>query len=59
MVYFQYSWDQHTGILADVDNDGRWDMINAAAPGIGVVVANDVFSDPFYANAIIGYRTAL
>jgi cell wall-associated NlpC family hydrolase len=58
MIYFQYSWDQHTGILADVNNDGKWDMIHAAAPGIGVIVTDDVFNDSFYTNAIIGYRTA-
>lgn len=58
MVYFQYPWDQHTGILADVDGDRRWDMIHAAAPGLGVIVTSDVFSDPFYTNAIIGYRSA-
>jgi cell wall-associated NlpC family hydrolase len=58
MVYFQYSWDQHVGMLADVDGDGTWDMIHAAAPGLGVIVTNDVFSDPFYTDAIIGYRSA-
>jgi cell wall-associated NlpC family hydrolase len=59
MVYFQYSWDQHTGILADVDGDGKWDMIHAAAPGLGVIVTSDVFSDSFYTDAIVGYRTAI
>ncbi len=59
MVYFQFSWDQHTGILADVNGDGRWDMINAGTPQIGVVVTDDVFSDPFWTNAIIGYRSAI
>lgn len=59
MVYFQYPWDQHTGLLADLDGDGRWDMIHAAAPGLGVIVTNDVFDDPFYRDAIIGYRRAI
>lgn len=59
MVYFQYPWDQHVGILADLDQDGAWDMIHAAAPGIGVVVDYDVFSIPFFRDAIIGYRSAL
>lgn len=59
LVYFQYSWDQHTGVLADADGDGTWDMIHAATPDLGVVVTYDVFSDPFYSNAIIGYRSAL
>jgi peptidoglycan DL-endopeptidase CwlO len=59
MIYFQFSWDQHTGILADVNGDGRWDMINAGTPQIGVVVTDNVFADPFWTNAIIGYRRAL
>ena len=59
MVYFQYPWDQHTGILADVNGDGKWDMIHAAAPGLGVIVTDNIFADPFYTDAIIGYRTAL
>lgn len=59
MVYFQYPWDQHTGILADLDGDGHWDMIHAAAPGLGVMVTYDVFSDSFYRDAVIAYRTAL
>lgn len=59
MVYFEYSWDQHVGIVADLDQDGRWDMIHAAAPGIGVIVDYDVFSIPFFRDAVIGYRSAL
>lgn len=59
LIYFQFSWDQHTGILADVDGDGKWDMINAGTPDIGVVVTNDIFADPFWTDHIIGYRTAL
>jgi cell wall-associated NlpC family hydrolase len=59
MVYFQFPWDQHTGILADIDGDGQWDMINAGSPDTGVVVTNNVFSDPFWTDHIIGYRSAL
>jgi cell wall-associated NlpC family hydrolase len=59
MIYFQYPWDQHVGILADIDGDGTWDMVHAAAPGLGVIVTNDVFNDAFYTDAIIGYRSAL
>lgn len=59
MIYFQYPWDQHTGILADVNTDGKWDMIHAAAPGLGVIITSDVFSDSFYTDAIIGYRAAI
>jgi hypothetical protein len=58
LIYFQYPWDQHTGILADVDGDGTWDMIHAAAPGLGVIVSYNVFADAFYTDAIIGYRSA-
>lgn len=59
MVYFQYPSDQHTGILADLDGDGRWDMIQSGGTRSDVNVVYDVFSDPVYANAIIGYRRAL
>jgi cell wall-associated NlpC family hydrolase len=58
MVYFQYPWDQHVGMLIPGE-DGQWAMVHAAAPDLGVIVTQDVFSDPFYADAIIGYRTAL
>jgi cell wall-associated NlpC family hydrolase len=59
LVYFQFPWDQHVGMLADIDGDGQWDMINAAAPGLGVRVEYNVFNDRFYTDAIIGYRTAI
>lgn len=59
MVYFDTVTDQHVGIVADLDQDGRWDMIHAAAPGVGVIVDYDVFSIPFFRDAIIGYRSAL
>lgn len=57
MVYYQFPWDQHTGLLF-VGADGEWSMVHAAAPGLGVIVTEDVFHDPFYADAIIGYRRA-
>lgn len=59
LMYFQYPWDQHVGIVADINNDGSWDMLHAAAPGLGVMIDYDVFNIPFYTNAIIGYRSAL
>lgn len=58
MVYFQYPWDQHVGILF-VAPDGTWSMVHAAAPGLGVTVTPNVFDEPFYTDAIIGYRRAL
>jgi hypothetical protein len=58
-IYFQFPWDQHTGLLADVDGDGKWDMIHAATPDLGVIVDYDVFATPFWTNAIMGYRSAL
>ena len=59
LMYFQYPWDQHVGILADVNGDGQWDLIEANSPGVGVIVTNDVFDKPLYTDALIGYRSAL
>lgn len=58
-VYFQFPWDQHVGILADVDGDGKWDMIHASDPTQGVIVTHDVFGQAFFADAVIGYRSVL
>ena len=62
LIYFQFPSDQHVGILADVDADGRWDMIQAG----GYLTANDVNvlydifgSHPTFTDAIIGYRSVL
>lgn len=59
LMYMQFPWDQHVGILADIDNDGQWDMIHAAAPGLGVMIDYNVMAIPFYTDALIGYRSAL
>lgn len=59
LIYFQYPADQHTGILADLDGDGRWDMVQSGGTRRDVNVVYDVFADPTYADAIIGYRRAL
>jgi hypothetical protein len=58
MIYFQFPWDQHVGFLVDLNGDGKWDMLHAAAPGYGVMVTYDVLNDSFFAPNIIGYRTA-
>lgn len=49
----------HVGILVgDLNGDGRWDMVHAASPRLGVRVDYSVFESAFYAPRIRGFRTA-
>ncbi|NTU84801.1 MAG: C40 family peptidase [Chloroflexales bacterium] len=48
----------HVGLLADVNNDGAWDLIHAANPELGVRVDYNVFSSAYYQSKIRGFRTA-
>ena len=38
----------HVGMLADLDQDGRWDLIHAASPKLGVRLEMDVLHSPYY-----------
>jgi hypothetical protein len=38
----------HVGMLADLNGDGRWDMIHAANPEDGVRIEYDVFHSRYY-----------
>ncbi len=38
----------HVGMLADLDQDGRWDLIHAASPKLGVRLEMDVLSSSYY-----------
>jgi len=58
LIYFQFPSDQHVGMLADLDGDGRWDMVQSGGTRSDVNIAYDVLSDPTYNNNIIGYRSA-
>lgn len=57
--YGQYPDDQHTGMLADVNGDGRWDLINNGGLRGDLHVDYDFLSQPYFAEHTIGYRRAL
>jgi cell wall-associated NlpC family hydrolase len=47
------------GMLAgDLNGDGKWDMVHAATPQLGVRVEYDVLNSPFWRPRIAGFRTA-
>jgi cell wall-associated NlpC family hydrolase len=49
----------HVGVLAgDLDGDGRWDMVHAASPRLGVRADYAVFESAYYGPRIRGFRTA-
>jgi cell wall-associated NlpC family hydrolase len=49
----------HVGMLVgDLNGDGRWDMVHAATPTLGVRVDYDVLGSAFWRSKIAGFRTA-
>jgi cell wall-associated NlpC family hydrolase len=38
----------HVGMVADLNGDGRWDLIHAANPRLGVRVDFDIMRSPYY-----------
>lgn len=49
----------HVGmLLGDLNGDGRWDMVHAASPALGVRVDHGVFESAYYQPRIRGFRTA-
>ncbi len=38
----------HVGMLADLDHDGRWDLIHAASPKFGVRIEMDFLASVYY-----------
>ena len=57
--YGQYSDDQHTGMVADVDNDGRWDLINNGGLASNMHVDYDFLATDYFNQHTMGYRNAL
>lgn len=55
----QYSDDQHVGMVADVDGDGRWDLINNGGLASSLHVDMDFMSQGYFADHTMGYRRAL
>lgn len=49
----------HVGILVgDLNGDGRWDMVHAASPTLGVRIDYSVFESAYYSGRVRGFRTA-
>lgn len=38
----------HVGMLADLNHDGRWDLIHAVSPKLGIRLEMDVLHSPYY-----------
>jgi cell wall-associated NlpC family hydrolase len=48
----------HVGMLiGDLNGDGRWDMVHAANPALGVRIDYGVLQSPYYTARIAGFRT--
>lgn len=57
--YGQYADDQHTGMLADVDGDGRWDLINNGGLSSDMHIDYDFLSIDYFNQHTMGFRRAL
>jgi cell wall-associated NlpC family hydrolase len=61
LIYFAIGGGNvdHVGMLVgDLNGDGRWDMVHAASPALGVRVDYGVFESAYYQPKIVGLRTA-
>lgn len=54
----QWPDDQHVGMVADVDGDGRWDLIHNGADVVYMHVTSD-FLNTYLGEHTIGYRRVL
>lgn len=55
----QYADDQHVGMVADVDGDGRWDLLNNGGLQSAMHVDYDFLANPYFSEHTMGYRRAL
>jgi cell wall-associated NlpC family hydrolase len=61
LVFFDIALDgqiDHVGLLADLNGDGKWDLVHAANPQLGVRADYDIFNSAYYRPRIAGFRTA-
>lgn len=57
--YGQYADDQHVGMVADVNGDGRWDLINNGGLASNMHTDLDFLSIDYFAAHTMGFRRAL
>ena len=57
--YGQYPDDQHTGMVADVNGDGRWDLINNGGLQSDMHVDLDFMENEYFSSHTIGFYRAL
>lgn len=55
----QYADDQHVGMVADVDGDGAWDLINNGGLESAMHVDYGFAANPYFTDHTMGYRRAL
>ena len=57
--YGQYSNDQHTGMIADVDGDGKWDLINNGGLQDTMHIDFSFLDNHYFSDHTMGFRTVL
>lgn len=57
--YGQYTDDQHVGMVADVNGDGRWDLINNGGLAGNMHVDDDFLAEPYFNQHTMGFRRAM
>ena len=57
--YGQYFNDQHTGMIADIDGDGKWDLINNGGLQDTMHIDYDFLNTPYFSDHTMGFRAAL
>ena len=45
-------------LVGDINSDGKWDIVHAANPKLGVRTDYSVFESSYYSSKILGFRTA-
>lgn len=56
--YGQYTDDQHVGMVADVNGDGKWDLINNGGLADNMHVDYDFLAEPYFNQHTMGFRRA-
>lgn len=57
--YGQFPDDQHTGMLADVNGDGQWDLIHNGADQGQMHITYSFLTDSYLGQHTLGFRRAL